>query len=181
LSRKADATYYTAPVLLASIVEINVGIVVGCMPVIQTTILSHFSKAWRISSACSLILRLFLNLRASTRAATCSEHHQNEKRSGKFYLEAEILHGADGEGRFMTSMESSTGTQRSWLQRSRTRLGTWTSRWNKGSNTATDYQLSNSSIMITTSISSDIHSSTRGDRDLHKHYMLQGERVPNIV
>jgi hypothetical protein len=187
LKNKPDTTYNTAPVELGSIVENTVGIIVGCMPVIQPAIISRCAKACRLFSARSLISRFSSKLRSSTNAATASEKSPKEaassKRISRPYLKTEILHGADGNGKFMSSVETKKDPpQRLWLSRSRNLLATWTSgRTNENHTTVNDTQLSDQNIMTTSTISSDSHRDSSQGRDPDRHYMLQGERMRNMV
>lgn len=156
------------------------------MPVIQPAIISRFAKACRLFSVRSLISHFSSKFRSSTEAATGSEKSPKEdassKRIGKPYLETEILHGADGNGKFMSNVETKKDPQSSWLSRSRNLLGTWTSgRTNDNHTTANGTQLSDQNIMTTTSISSGSHSNSSQGRDTDRHYMLQGERIRNMI
>jgi hypothetical protein len=172
LARTKDTTYYTAPVLLASIVEFNVGIIVGCMPVIQPAIASRFVKACQLSSVRSLIFRLSFKSKLSKESPGNSDQYRDDKRYGQPYLKTEILHGADGDGRFMSTIGTKSGTRRSWFRRSI--MGT---RRNNGSMNTMLYsttaalttnndpthhrhqESSNENILVMTRVSSDCHTS----------------------
>ncbi len=186
LKTKQDTTYHTATVELGSIVENTVGIIVGCMPVIQPAILSRCAEACHLFSVRSLISRFSSKFRSSKDTATGSENSPKEeassKRIGRPYLETGILHGADGKGNFMSVVETKKEPQHSWLSRSRNLLGTWTSGLtNDNHNTANGTQTSDQNIMTTTSVSSNSHiSSSTQQRDTDRHYILQGERTRNM-
>jgi hypothetical protein len=167
LSTKDDATYYLAPVLVGCIVEVNVGIVVGCMPVISAALLSRFAKAFHVSSLRSFISRLSFNSRSSKRGGASSDKFQqleasNEK-NNKPHLETRILEGADGKGKFMN-------TQRSWLSRSL--LGTWTS-------TDHNHTMSSTTDDSVTLPLSRLH--RRPEQQRHKNYVLEAEEIRNVV
>lgn len=183
---KQDTTYNTAPVELGSIIENTVGIIVGCMPVIQPAIISRCAKACHLFSVRSLISRFSSKFRSSKATTTGSEKYPKEdassKKSGAPYLETAILHGADGKGEFMSSVETKKEPQRSWLSRSRNLLGTWTSGRAYGNPTTTNVtNLSDQNILTTTSISTISQNDSSQRRDLDRHYMLQVERIRNMV
>ncbi|KAF7512410.1 hypothetical protein GJ744_001345 [Endocarpon pusillum] len=89
LARTGDTTYFTAPVLLASITEINVGIVVGCMPVIQPTLMSGFAKTFHLAHVHSLFSRL-IKSKASNQSPVTSTQHHYEKAHSKPYISVGI-------------------------------------------------------------------------------------------
>lgn len=100
-----DKTYWTAPALLASIVELDIGIIVGCMPVIQVILIRRFAKISQLSPFRCLTKRLFrARSKASTGGAVENGPDLTEIGNGRPYLETEILHGADGEGNFMSGV-----------------------------------------------------------------------------
>jgi hypothetical protein len=199
LATTSDITYITAPVLLISIVEINVGIIVGCMPVIQPSIFGRFFRACRFSSIRSLFSRLTFKSSPSDHDAGSSTQFQQEKAKGKPYLETRILHGADGKGNFMTTADDGSSKRRSWFGRKM--LGTWASgRNNKDNDTTTattttniglasthtthainhpHLQSSNNDSMVATNFSSDGRSSQ--EHDPHREYLQQAERTRNLV
>ena len=159
LKKEQDTTYNTATVQLGSIIDNTIGIIVGCLPVIQPAIISCCAKACRLFSIRSLISRISSKSRASIAAATGFEKSPEEdassKRIGRPYLETEILHGADGEGKFMSSIETNKDPLRSWLPGSRDLLKTQASRRINGNHTtAIGTQLSGQNVMTTASISS---------------------------
>ncbi len=195
LKTRQDTTYNTAPVQLGSIVENTVGIIVGCMPVIQPAIISRCTKACRLFSLRSLVSRFSSRLRSSKLAAASSEKSPKDeassKRIGRPYLETQILQGADGEGKFMTAAGKATGTRPTWL--SRTILGTWTSGRTVGINTSAigtttttnaipchqQHQVYNDSITVTTYLSSESHSSQ--EQGLNNHGVLQANEIQSMV
>lgn len=188
LKREPDTTYNTARAQLGSIVETTVGIVVGCLPVIQPTISSRFAKIFHFFSFRSLISRISLRLGSFTGKATSSEKSPkegiNSLRISRPYLETAILHGADGEGNFMSSVETKKDPLRSWLSisRSRTILGTWTSgRRNSNYTTVRDTPHLNQPIMTTISASSHSHSDSSQGRDTDSHYTMQEEWLRNMI
>jgi hypothetical protein len=147
-------------VLLAAIVELNVGIVVGCMPVIQRTILSHLGKALRFSGVRSLISRLSSKANAFNRRAMNPGASQEWSMKGRPHIQTDILQGVDGKGKFMSS----------WLSRSRGLMGTWASGRNESDRTtAIGTQSSLNDIVMATSISShsrcDSNSTQEQDTD----------------
>lgn len=127
LAIKEDKSYYTGSVQLGSIVEINVGIVVGCMPVIKPAVLSRSADRLRLFSVRSLFSPFSLRLTSSKGAAVSSEQYPkgkpSSKRAGKPYLETQILTSVNGDRTSMSSIGNKTGTQHSWLSRSM--LGRW--------------------------------------------------------
>jgi hypothetical protein len=131
-------------VLLASIVEFNVGIIVGCMPVIQPAIASRFVKACQLSSVRSLIFRLSFKSKLSKESPGNSDQYRDDKRYGQPYLKTEILHGADGDGRFMNTMLYSTTAA----------LTT-----NNDPTHHRHQESSNENILVMTRVSSDCHTS----------------------
>lgn len=195
LATTLDLTYVTAPVLLISIVEINVGIIVGCMPVIQPAIFGRFLQACRLPSLRSLFSRLTLKSHPSRHAAAggSSTQLQPEKPKGKPYLETRILHGADGRGNFMTTVDDGASKRRSFF--SRKVFGTWTAGRRDRDHATTgmgltssdttrainhrDQQGSNDHIVVTTNFSTDGRSSQ--ENDPHRQYLQQAERTRNLV
>jgi hypothetical protein len=158
------------------------GIVAGCMPVIQPTLSSRFAKAVRLPSFRSLILRVFVQF---SRTAVSRNQNRQEGRKGRLYLETEILHGVDGNGKFMSSVESPEVTQYTLLSPPRSPFRTWASGRNNNSNinnTAIGTQISDQSMMVTmTSIVPDSHSNISQERDPNRQYMLQVDRIRNMV
>lgn len=112
-----------------------------------------------------------------------SDQYQKWKMNGTPYVQTEILHGADGKGKFMSSFEAQKSAQRSWLSCSRSLLGTWASgrNNNNGNTTAIGTQLSNQDIMMTASISSHSHYNSNQDQDYNMDYVLQISKIRNMV
>ncbi|ERF69952.1 hypothetical protein EPUS_05496 [Endocarpon pusillum Z07020] len=190
LTQTLDLTYATAPVLLISIVEINVGIMVGCMPVIQPAIINRVINFFNIAFIRSLLSRLSFSSKASSREVV-EGSTQVPKASDKPHLETRILHGVDGNGNFIRNTAGDgMNTQRSWFRRAM--LGTWTTRRNNsnyndiasgiGSTRATNshhFPTSDDNIVVMTSISTDARSSQ--EHDPHRQYLQHAERVRNLV
>ncbi len=196
LAKREDGSYYTGAVQLGSIVEINVGIVVGCMPVIRPAVLSRSADLMRLFSVRSLFSPFPSSLRSSKRAAASSEQDPKgtptrRERAGKPHLETQILNGADGDGRFMSSVGNTTRTQRSWLSRTKLGLGTWTGgRSHQGAATTdatactevhhnTHHPVPDDNIIVTTCLSLDSHGIQH--EELHKHSTLRTEKISNMV
>ena len=103
LSRTTDITYWVGPVLLADIVELNIGILVACMPAIQPAI---FGRVFQFSpegpSLKRIISRLSLGPKTSSREGNSSKADE----SGKPYLETRILGNARGRGKFMSTVDN---------------------------------------------------------------------------
>jgi hypothetical protein len=176
-ARSSDKTYRLGAALLASVVELNVGIVVGCMPVIQPALFSRFAELYRLSFFQSLTSRFF---KPNRTPVSCGQYQEERP-----YLETRILHGANGEGKFMSSVQAPVRIQRSLPSPSRSAFSARTS-WrnhivNNINNTAIGTQISDQSMMMATSISSACHSNINQDRDPNLQYMLQVERIRNMV
>ena len=163
------------------------------MPVIKPAVLSRSADLLRLFSVWSLFSPFSSRPRSSKRATMSTEQYPkgkpSSKRAGKPYLETQILDGANGDGRFMSSMGNTTGTQRSWL--SRTMLGTWTGNRSHQNVPTTDatacteihhnnhHHIPDENIIMTTCVSSDSHG-IQGE-DLHKHDTLQTEKIRDMV
>ncbi len=112
----------TAPVLITSIFEINVGIIVGCMPHLAPMMRKGVLK---LAHVCSISnIRSFLTehlpfLRTSKRLTdepTDDLANSPDLSSDhKAYLETKMLGSVDGKGKFV---KSGTFPQRGWLQKS---------------------------------------------------------------
>jgi hypothetical protein len=103
LRKRDDGSYWSAVVLITAIVELNVGIVVGCMPVIQAALLSRFAKTLRFSFVRSLISHLSFQNKAYDRAVVSPGQYQELNMNGKPFIQTDVLQGADGKGNFMNS------------------------------------------------------------------------------
>jgi len=160
LRKGDDGTYWSAVLLITGIVELNVGIVVGCMPIIQATILSRFSKAMRISGVRSLISRLSSKTKSYNRGGLKPGESQEWKMNGIPNIKTDILQGVDGKGKFMGS----------WLSRPRALMGTWASGRNETDRTtrAGTQQTSPNDIVMTTCISSHSRCNSSQEQDTDK-------------
>ena len=142
LSRSKGTTYYTAIVLITSIVEINVGIVVGCMPVIQIAMLRKLSKFLRLPSFRSFVSRISTRQKSSTSGANGGQEPKGHVH-GAPYLETRIINGADGRGNFIRNT-SKSGVRGWWWGTNR---GTTERTW--GSSQATNMDSTVSATTIT--------------------------------
>ena len=178
--KSSDKTYWTAPALLASIVELDVGIIVGCMPVIQVILIRRFTKISQSSPFRCLTKRLFrARSKASTGGVVEYGPDLTENRNGRPYLETEILHGANGEGNFMSSVKARTGPQSSWLSRSCRAMGTWTR--GQSNTTTAGTLLSDQSILVTNCVSSAVSSHIDLEEDPNRHYMVHVQDIENVI
>lgn len=155
------------------------------MPVIKPAVLSRCEDFLRLFSVRSLISTFSLRLTSSQRAAVSSGRYPKEP-----YLETQILNGADGDGRFMSTIGNKTGTQRSWL--SRITLGGWAADQSHQPLSSTDatawtdthhnnhHQISDEVILMTTRVSSESHGIIQ-DEELHRDDTLQGQKIRDSV
>ncbi|KAF7512727.1 hypothetical protein GJ744_000294 [Endocarpon pusillum] len=181
--KSPDKTYWTAPALLASIVELDVGIIAGCMPVIQVTLIRRFAKISQLSPFRCLTRRLF---RARSEATTGGVVEYGPDLTGngygRPYLETEILHGADGEGNFMSSVRAQTDPQSSWLSFPFRAMGTRTrGQSNKNNPTAAGTLRSDHGGLVTNYVSSAGSSHIDREEEPNRHYMVHVQDIENVV
>ena len=181
--QSSDKTYWTAPALLTSIIELDVGIIVGCMPVIQVALLRRFTKIFQLSPLRSLRKRFLLaRSKAPSGGAVSYGPNISENGIGRPYLETDILHGADGEGNFMSSVEAPPDPQSSWLLFPCRPTRTWTlGRSKKKITRTTSTLLSDQSLMVTASVSSNTQSYISLDRDPNRSSMMPAQNHGNMV
>lgn len=121
LQETADTMRVTAPVITTSVVEINVGIIVGCMPylapIMRTGILG-LVQVCSLTNIRSIFTEHMPFLRTSKKfanEATDQPASASALGSENAYLETHMLGSVDGKGKFL---QSGTFPQKSWLQRS---------------------------------------------------------------
>jgi len=109
----------TVPVIITSVIEINVGIIVGCMPylapMMRTGVLG-FVRVCSLTNIRSALTKHIPILRTSKRLSNESTDHLAIPSSDRdAYLETRMLGSVDGKGKFL---QSGTFPQKSWLQKS---------------------------------------------------------------
>lgn len=109
----------TVPVIITSIFEINVGIMVACMPYLAPMMRSGTSKLARTYSNLRTRLMEHSPLRKkASRGVIYGGRKSTESIAGAAqtpgaYLETRMLNGVDGKGKFL---QSETVQQKSWWQ-----------------------------------------------------------------
>lgn len=122
LQETTDTMRVTASVIITSVIEINVGIIVGCMPylspIMRTGILG-IVKVCSLTHIRSIFTEHMPFLRTSHKFANeATEHPANASALGSdrnAYLETQMLGSVDGKGKFL---QSGNFPQKSWLHRS---------------------------------------------------------------
>ncbi|KAL8962327.1 MAG: hypothetical protein Q9193_001248 [Seirophora villosa] len=120
LVRSKDRMWDAVPVIITSTFEINVGIMVACMPYLAPMMRSGTSKLARTYSNLRTRLAVHNPLGKNvSRGAIFDEGKPDESTTGaaeipRAYLETRMLNGVDGKGKFL---QSGTVQQKSWWQR----------------------------------------------------------------
>lgn len=100
-----------------SIVEINVGIIVGCMPILSSQLRTLFSSLSSLHSRSVEYIRsrLLRSRKQSSNASDGSDHMQMSPPPNDIFLESQLLGSMQGKGTFLQSAEF---PQCDWLMRS---------------------------------------------------------------
>ncbi|MCJ1272014.1 hypothetical protein MMC22_011920 [Lobaria immixta] len=111
LQQAQDPMWATVPMLVSSAVEINVGIIVGCMPHLTSIFRLHSTKFLRfsplshlqsgISGSVSWLKRL---KKSSKPSSDCPSLTSDKAEGHDAYLKTEILGSVNGKGGLMTSL-----------------------------------------------------------------------------
>ncbi|KAL8840528.1 MAG: hypothetical protein Q9176_003855 [Flavoplaca citrina] len=115
LARTKDEMWDTVPVIITSIIEINVGIIVGCMPYLAPIMRNGTSKVLRAWSHIKTVMTERFPLRKRSKMQDYSLTQIGSGKGADAYLETRVLGGADGKGKFL---QPSTIQNKSWWQRS---------------------------------------------------------------
>lgn len=120
LVRSKDRMWDAVPVIITSIFEINVGIIVTCMPYLAPMMRSGTAKLAITYSNLRTRLVVYNPLRKNISSGVIhDEGKPDESTTGaaktpRAYLETRMLNGVDGRGKFL---QSGTVQQKWWWQR----------------------------------------------------------------
>lgn len=109
----------TVPVIITSIIEINIGIIVGCVPHLAPMMRNVYSTLVRTCGHIKTIVTERVSLWGRSRSGNTSPTENpagsdsGQKRAPGAYLETRILGGVDGKGKFL---QSGTLQPKSWWQ-----------------------------------------------------------------
>ncbi|KAL8897141.1 MAG: hypothetical protein Q9192_002730 [Flavoplaca navasiana] len=116
LERASDHMWDIIPVIITSIFEINVGIIVGCMPYLAPMMRSGTSKVLRAWSHIKTVMTERFPFRKRFKTQDYSLTQIGSGKAADAYLDTRVLAGADGKGKFL---QPSTLQNKSWWQTSR--------------------------------------------------------------
>ena len=106
------------PVLITSVIEINVGIIVGCMPQLTSGFRNQLVKSFHFLSLASFRNRLFSSRKPSNGAEDSDNQFQrvsSRQSTESPYLETKLLGSINGKGKFL---RSGLFRQKGWLKSS---------------------------------------------------------------
>lgn len=115
LERAGDKMWNTIPVIITSIFEINVGIIVGCMPYLAPMMRNGTSRVLHTWCHIKTVMTERFPLRKWSKMQDYSLTQIGSGKAADAYLETRVLGGADGKGKFF---QPSTLQNKSWWQRS---------------------------------------------------------------
>ena len=101
------------PVIITSIFEINVGIIVGCVPYLAPMMRNGTSRVLHTWSNIKTVMKERIPLRKRSKKQNYSLTQVGSGKTADAYLETRVLGGADGKGKFL---QPSTLKNKSWWQ-----------------------------------------------------------------
>lgn len=111
LQQAQDIMWATVPMLISSVVEINVGIIVGCMPHLTSVFRLHsikflrFSPLSHLQSGISRSVSWLKRFKKSSKPSSDYPSLTSDKTEGHdAYLKTEIVGSVNGKGGFMPSL-----------------------------------------------------------------------------
>lgn len=111
LAQTLEPLWDTVPVFITSTIEINIGIIVGCIPYLAPLIRNGYSTLTRTWAHLQTIAIRRISLGEGSKGRKESRTQLRAKDVSGPVIETRILGGADGKGKFL---QSRTLQQSSW-------------------------------------------------------------------